>query len=209
MTLINLLPHRAAAKKGRQDLFQRQLGYCALLGFLLALAVYLTVQQKITAQQQKNQILVTDTAQLDKKIQDMSDLQKELQALLVRQHAVEDLQRERNTPVHLMNDLAKHLPEGLYMTSLRMDPQGVTLKGVSPSNEKVADFLQNLGADSTRLYRPELLEVVGGLPSPMAAASPFAARKVVSFSVRLHSRSPSPSVSKPSMTPQPSGQQAP
>jgi type IV pilus assembly protein PilN len=209
MTLINLLPHRAAAKKGRIDLFQRQLGYCALLGFLLALAVYFYIQHKITAQQQKNQTFVTDTALLDKKIQDMSDLQKELQALLVRQHAVEDLQSERNTPVHLMNDLAKQLPEGLFMTSLRMDAQGVTLKGVSPSNEKVADFLQNLGADSSRFVRPELLEVVGGLPSPAVASSPFAARMVVGFSVRLHSRSPSRSVSTPSMTAQPNGRQVP
>lgn len=209
MTLINLLPHRAAAKKYRLDLFQRQLGYCAVFGCLLALAAYLFIQQKITAQQQKNQAFVSNTALLDNKIKAMTALQKEWQALLVRQHAVENLQFERNTPVHLMNDLAKQLPEGLFITSLRMDSTGVTLKGVSPSHEKVADFLHNMGTDTTRFNRPELLEVVGGLTGPASSATPLAARKAASFALRLHSRSASLPVAKPSLPPLPSGENSP
>lgn len=209
MTRINLLPHRAAAKKSRQVLFQRQLIYCALLGCLLALAAYFLIQQKITAQQQRNQALVSNTADLDSSIKAMMALQKEWQTLLVRQQAVEKLQIERNTPVHLMNDLAKQLPEGLFITSLRMDNQGVTIKGVSPSHEKVADFLQNMGADSTRFSRPELLEVVGGSPSPVSPATPLAARKAASFALRLHSRSASLPVPKSSLPPLPSGEKSP
>jgi type IV pilus assembly protein PilN len=209
MTRINLLPHRAAAKKHRQNLFQRQLIYCALLGCLLALVAYFLIQQNITAQQQRNQALVSNTAHLDSKITAMMALEKECQTLQVRQHAVEDLQIERNTPVHLMNELAKRLPEGLFITSLRMDNKGVTLKGVSPSHEKVADFLQNMGADTTRFNRPELLEVVTGSPSPVSPASPLAARKAASFSLRLHSRSASLPVFRPSLPPLPSGAKTP
>jgi type IV pilus assembly protein PilN len=209
MTLINLLPHRAAAKKYCQDLFQRQLGYSALLGCLLALAAYLFIQQKISVQQQRNLAFVSNTALLDNKIKAMTSLQKEWQALLVRQHAVENLQIERNTPVHLMNELAKQLPEGLFITSLRMDSTGVTLKGVSPSHEKVADFLQNMGTDTTRFNQPELLEVIGGLPGPASSATLLAARKTASFSLRLNSRSSSPPATKPSLPPLPSGTNSP
>lgn len=209
MTRINLLPHRAAEKKSRQDLFQRQLIYCVLLGGLLALAAYFFIQHKITEQQQRNQNIVSNTALLDQKIKAMAALQIEWQALLVRQRAVEDLQTERNTPVHLMNDLAKQLPEGLYITSLRMDNKGVTLKGVSPSHEKVADFLQNMGSDSTHFNRPQLLEVVGGSTGPASSATPLAVRKAASFALRLHSRRASLPVSKPSLPPLPSGANSP
>jgi len=181
MSLINLLPHRAAAKKLRQDLFNRQLGYSALIGLLLALAMFLFLQEKISAQQKNSQLLQSHIELLDHKIKDIEALQKENQALLIRRHAVEDLQRERNIPVYLMTELAKQLPEGVYITSLRMDKEKVTLQGISPSAEKVADFLQNMGVDSTWFTRPELLEVVSG----SANLAPKAARKVSNFSLRF------------------------
>ncbi len=181
MSLINLLPHRAAAKKLRLDLFNRHLGYSALIGLLLALAIFLFLQEKISKQQKSNQRLQSHIALLDHKIKDIEALQKENQALLIRQQAVEDLQLERNIPVYLMTELAKQLPEGVYITSLRMDKDKVTLQGVSPSAEKVADFLQNMGVDSTWFTRPELLEVVSS-SSNLAAK---AARKVSGFSLRF------------------------
>lgn len=209
MTLINLLPHRATAKKKHQDLFRRQLAYCVLLGCLLALAAHLLMQQQTTAQQQKNQALVANTALLDKKIKDMSVLQKDEQALLLRQHAVQGLQIARHIPVHLMAELVKHLPEGLFITSLRMDSKGVTLKGTSPSSEKVADFLQNMGTDSAYFQRPELLEVVADSPNPASAPTIFAARKVANFSLRWPLKMTDSSAPKPSLPLQPSEADAP
>ena len=181
MSLINLLPHRAAAKKLRQDLFNRHLGYSALVGLLLALAMFLLLQEKITAQQKNNQVLQSHIALMDDKIKDITALQKENQVLLIRQHAVEDLQFERNIPVYLMTELVKQLPEGVYITRLRMDKDKVTLQGVSPSTEKVADFLQNMSVGSTWFTPPELLEVVSGA----ANLAPKTARKVSSFSLRF------------------------
>jgi len=181
MSMINLLPHRAAAKKLRQDLFNRHLGYSALIGLLLALAIFLFLQEKISKQQKSNQLLLSHIALLDHKIKDIEALQKENQALLIRQHAVEDLQLERNIPVYLMTELTKQLPEGVYITSLRMDKDKVTLQGISPTAEKVADFLQNMGGDSIWFTRPELLEVVSG----SANVATKATRKVSSFSLRV------------------------
>lgn len=199
MTLINLLPHRAAAKKKHRDLFQRQLGYSVFLGCLLAFAAHLLIQRKLMEQQQRNQTLVSDTALLDKKIKDMLAMQKDEQALLLRQHAVEGLQIERHTPVHLMSELVKQLPEGLFITSLRMDSKGVTLKGTSPSSEKVADFLQNMSTDSAHFQSSELLEVVTDSPGRTSAPTPFSARKVANFSLRLHSKGPNLPTAKPSL----------
>ena len=181
MSLINLLPHRAAAKKLRRDLFNRHLGYSALMGLLLTLAVFFLLQEKIATQQKSSQLLQSHIALLDHKIKDIEALQKENQALLIRQRAVEDLQFERNIPVYLMTELAKQLPEGVYITSLRRDKDKVSLQGISPTAEKVADFLQNMSLDSTWFTRPELLEVVSG----SANLVPKASRKVSNFSLRF------------------------
>jgi len=181
MSLINLLPHRAVAKKLRQDRFNRHLGYSALVALLLALAMFLLLQEKITAQQKNNQVLQSHIALMDNKIKDITALQKENQVLLIRQHAVENLQFERNIPVYLMTELVKQLPDGVYITRLRMEKNKVTLQGISPSTEKVANFLQNMGADSAWFTQPELLEVVSGT----ANLAPKAARKVSSFSLRF------------------------
>jgi type IV pilus assembly protein PilN len=182
MSLINLLPHRAAAKKLRQSRFNRQLGYCVLLGFLLALGINFFFQEKIALQRQNNLALQAQATLLENKIKEATALQKGIQILQIRQHAVEDLQLDRNIPVDVMTELVKQLPEGVYVTSLRLDKAMVTLQGVSPSTEKVAEFLQNMGADSKWFTRPELLEVVAASVN----LAPFGLRKVANFSVRLH-----------------------
>jgi type IV pilus assembly protein PilN len=151
------------------------------MGLLLALAMFLLLQEKIATQQKSSQLLQSHIALLDHKIKDIEALQKENQALLIRQHAVEDLQFERNIPVYLMTELAKQLPEGVYITSLRRDTGKVTLQGISPTAEKVADFLQNMSLDSMWFTRPELLEVVSG----SANLATKAGQKVSSFSLRF------------------------
>ena len=50
MILINLLPHRAAARKRRREQFMLQLGLSLLAGVLLSLLIMLSFQQRIHEQ---------------------------------------------------------------------------------------------------------------------------------------------------------------
>jgi type IV pilus assembly protein PilN len=75
---------------------------------------------------------------------------------------VEDLQADRNMPVHLLNELVHQLPDGVYLTAVKQDNQTVTLTGVAQSNERVSELLRNLGNKSPWLARPELVEIVAG-----------------------------------------------
>ena len=79
-----------------------------------------------------------------------------------RQQAVEDLQADRNMPVHLLNELVKQLPDGVYVTSLKQENQVVTIQGTAQSNERVSELLRNLGSNSPWLTKPELIEITAG-----------------------------------------------
>lgn len=181
MILINLLPHREIARKKRKDIFNVGLGVSALVGGLLAGMVFVWFQTQISAQQDKNQVLSAEIAQFDAQIKDIAGLEAEIAALRARQQAVEDLQADRNLPVHLLSELVKQLPEGVYVTSLRQDGQNVALQGVAHSNERVSELLRNLGNNSPWFSKPELIEIVSG----SVTLAPRDSRRIANFNIRV------------------------
>ena len=70
-------------------------------------------------------------------------MRAEIEALKARQKAVEDLQTDRNVPVHLLNELVKHTPEGVYLTSIKQSGDVVSVNGVAQTNERVSELLRN------------------------------------------------------------------
>jgi type IV pilus assembly protein PilN len=160
--LINLLPHREAARKRRREVFYAGLGASAFAGAVIAGAVWLWYGAQISAQEERNRALQTEITRLEGQIKDIATLQDEIAALRARQQAVEDLQADRNMPVHLLNELARLLPDGVYLTGMKQTNDTVALAGVAQSNERVSEVLRNLGTGSQWLTRPELLEIVSG-----------------------------------------------
>ena len=181
MILINLLPHREAARKRRRESFYATLGFSALLGGIVAGAIYLWYAAQISNQQDRNGALTSEIKKLDAQIKDIANLQSEIAALRARQQAVEDLQADRNMPVHLMNELVRQLPDGVYVTSMRQDNQVVAIQGVAQSNERVSELLRNLGNNSPWLTKPELIEIVAG----NVALTPRDQRRVANFNIRV------------------------
>lgn len=184
MILINLLPHREAARKRRKEQFYASLGASAVLGLLIAGGIYLWYDAQISNQQQRNQFLQSEIKRLENQIKDIATLQNEIAALVARQQAVENLQADRNLPVHLLNEIVKQLPGGVYLTALRQVNQTVTLQGVAQSNERVSELLRNLANESPWLTRPELIEIVAG----SVTLSARDVRRVANFSMRVQLR---------------------
>jgi len=178
--LINLLPHRELARKHRKEQFSLGLGLSVLMGILLALLVYLWFQAQISDQQDRNQLLKAEITKFDAQIKDIAGLEAEIAALLARQQAVENLQADRNMPVHLLTELVQQLPEGVFMNSLQQNGQNVVLVGVAQSNERVSELLRNLARNSTWLTSPELVEIVAGTTS----LAPRDVRRVYNFQVK-------------------------
>ena len=181
MILINLLPHREAARKRRRDVFNISLGTAALAGGVIAGAIFLWYQAQISAQQDKNQVLQGEIKKLEAQIKDIAGLEAEIAGLRARQQAVEDLQSDRNLPVHLLTELVKQLPDGVYIGSMRQENQTVTLQGVAQSNERVSELLRNLSNNTPWFSRPELVEIVAGI----VALGPRETKRVSNFTIRV------------------------
>ena len=161
MILINLLPHREAARKRRREAFFVVLGMAVLIGGLVGGAIFSWYQAQISEQQGKNSFLTSEIKRLENQIKEIAGLQQEITALRARQNAVEDLQGNRNLPVYLLDELVKQLPDGVYITSMKQDNQVVLISGVAQSNERVSELLRNLSNNSPWLTRPELIEITG------------------------------------------------
>lgn len=181
MILVNLLPHREAARKRRREAFFVALGVAAVAGVLLCGAVYSWYQAQISGQQGKNTFLKTEITRLENQIKEIAGLQQEIAALRARQMAVEDLQGNRNLPVYLLDELVRQLPDGVYVTSMKQENQVVLLTGVAQSNERVSELLRNLSNNSPWLTRPELIEITGKTITLGARDQ----RRVANFSMRV------------------------
>ncbi len=181
MILINLLPHRELARKRARQAFNASLGASVLLGALIAGCVYLWYQHEIGNQQDRNAFLTTEIKKLDDEIKEIASLQDEIAALRARQQAVEDLQADRNLPVHLLNESVLQLPDGIYLKGIKQENQNVLLTGVAQSNERVSELLRNLSRNSHWVSRPELIEIV----ATNLALSPREQRRVYNFTVRV------------------------
>jgi type IV pilus assembly protein PilN len=121
-------------------------------------AWYVIVGQLKSTQQDRNQFLSAEIAKLDKEISDIASLKAEIASLTARQKAVEDLQIDRNLPVHILNELVKQTPEGMYFTSLKQDGQVLSITGIAQTQERVSEFLRNTAYNSEWLISPELVE---------------------------------------------------
>lgn len=159
MILINLLPHREEKRKRRKAAFFAGLALAAAAGLVVVGLWYLVLQQLTTTQQERNLFLTTKIRELEVQIKDIATLRGEIESLKARQKAVEDLQIDRNVPVHVLNELVKQTPEGIYYRTIKQDGQVLSLSGVAQTNERVSELLRNTGNLSEWLSRPELVEI--------------------------------------------------
>lgn len=181
MILINLLPHREAARKRRKEMFQATMFASFLVGLLITGGIYSWFQAMIEQQQQRNNFLAGEIKVLEGQIKEIATIEDEITALRARQKAVEDLQSDRNLPVHLLNELVKQLPDGVYITSLKQTDQIVAMQGMAQSNERVSEMLRNLADNTPWISKPELVEIVAA----NVALTPRDQRRVASFNLRF------------------------
>lgn len=180
MILINLLPHREAARKKRKEQFIAMALGAALAGGAVAFLVSLWYQHELDSQRSRNAYLQAETQKLEVQIKDIASLRTEIQSLKARQQAVENLQADRNTPVQLLGQLVDKVPDGVYLLSVRQEGLIVTLTGVAQSQERVSELLRNISTSENWLTRPELIEIL----STTQQIGPKDQRRVYSFIIR-------------------------
>jgi type IV pilus assembly protein PilN len=157
MIRINLLPHRAEKRKQRQTQFYALSAGMIVLGALIGFLVHSIYAGYIGQQEARNAFLKAEIAKLDKEIAEISRLREQIDALLARKQIIEDLQSTRSESVHILNELAKGMPEGVYLKSVKQVGGLITLVGYAQSNARVSHLMRNL-EESPFLERPTLVE---------------------------------------------------
>ncbi len=158
MIRINLLPHREAKRKASRQQFYALSGLVSVLAAVIWFAGFTYINAQIDRQSEKNAFLKKEIAGLDKQIEEINKLKEQTEALLARKQVIESLQANRSETVHLFNELARQLPTGVYLRSIKQDKQKITLIGHAQSNARVSALMHNL--DKSPVFeRPELVQI--------------------------------------------------
>jgi type IV pilus assembly protein PilN len=166
---INLLPHRAQKRQARQRQFVSLALSLAVLALAIVALVHGILTAQIDAQKDRNALLKKEIAKLDEQIKEIDRLREQIQAVLSRKQVVETLQANRSEAVHLIDQLVRQLPDGIYLSSVRQTGAKVTVTGYAQSNARVSTLMRNIEA-SPWLSSPELVEI-RLVPAPGVAAN--------------------------------------
>ncbi len=158
MIRINLLPHRAEKRRARQIQFISLGAISALAGVLLVAFVYGIISARIAYQEQRNRYLNTEISKLDKQIEELKKLREQTQALMARKEVVENLQSTRSDVVHLLDQMLRILPDGVYLKSLKQSGRKIDIVGYAQSSARVSTLMRAI-ENSPWLESPNLIEV--------------------------------------------------
>ncbi len=155
MPRINLLPWRDEERKERKLKFLIALGGAAVVAILTAGAGWLLMDTMVSAQEARNSELKSEIAILDRKIEKINDLESRKQNFVSRMQVIEKLQRSRPEIVHIFDEIAKRIPDGVYLTSITQSGTRLKFEGVAQSSTRVSNFMRNI-ENSTYLKNPDL-----------------------------------------------------
>ncbi len=147
------------------------------------------------AQQARNNFLRDEITKLEGQIKDIATLRAEIDSLKARQGAVEDLQLNRNVPVHLLDELVRLTPEGIYLGAIKQTDSTVLVNGMAQTNERVSEFLRNAQSNSPWFDRMELVEIKAVMQPPVPGSREQ--RRLFEFALRVSIKQPGAAASAP------------
>ncbi|CAL1240733.1 PilN domain-containing protein [Candidatus Methylocalor cossyra] len=155
MTSINLLPWRAERRKQKQKEFFSIVALALLVTTAVLMAIHVQIAATIDYQNRRNEYLTSELAILDKKIKEIEDLESKKKRLIAKMDVIQRLQSSRPEIVHLFDELARTVPEGVYLTDLTQSNNTITMNGMAQSNGRVSAYMRNLES-SPWLHEPIL-----------------------------------------------------
>jgi len=158
MIRINLLPHREQKRQARQRQFVSVSIGLTVLGLALVALGWVILGSQIEIQESRNSLLKTEISKLDEQIKEIDKLREQTQALLARKQVVETLQANRTEAVHVLDQMVRQLPDGIYLKSLKQTGAKITLVGYAQSSARVSTLMRNIDS-SPWLQSPELVEI--------------------------------------------------
>jgi type IV pilus assembly protein PilN len=144
MAHINLLPWREELRAQKQKEFVTTTAVSAVMAVVLVFAAHMYVNGNIEHQNQRNNFIQAEIDILNQRIERIEELESMKQGLLARMNVIQDLQSSRPESVHLMDELVRSLPDGVFLNTLRQRNKNLTMEGIAQSNARVSDYMRNI-----------------------------------------------------------------
>jgi type IV pilus assembly protein PilN len=180
MARINLLPWREEQRNQRRTAYLTITGICAILALLVWGAVHWHFNERIDYQDSRNDYLQAEIKKLDKKIEEIKELEREKDRLLARMKAIETLQTSRPIVVHIFDELVKSLPEGVYLREITQSGKKIVIRGVAQSNARVSNYMRNV--DKSEWLKSPSLDII--------QTSTEDGRRIATFTLKFEQTSP-------------------
>ncbi|HWI13517.1 MAG TPA: PilN domain-containing protein [Burkholderiales bacterium] len=158
MIRINLLPHREMRRRRQQQHFFVMLGVVLAVGAATWFVIHTYLADRLSEQNARNAYLQEEIVKLDKQIEEIKKLKEQTAALLARKKVVETLQGNRSEVVHLLDQLVRQLPDGIYLKAIKQTGNRVTINGYTQSQARVSTLMRNLES-SEYMENASLVEI--------------------------------------------------
>ena len=158
MTRINLLPWREERRQELKRQFFVILFGMALIGAGAVYLVDMSVQSQMDNQRKRNNFITNETSKLDAQIKEIEELKKKRERLVERMNVIQDLQGNRPVIVHVFDQLAKTIPDGVFYNSVKSSGTTYTIDGLAEANNRVSNLMRNLST-SPMFKDPSLSKV--------------------------------------------------
>ncbi len=144
MPRINLLPWREEQRLQKNKEF---ISLVVMIGLLAGIAVGATLlffNNKLSDQKAANQLITTENQKLDKALKEIETLEQRKEEITSRMKVIQDLQGKRPIPVRVWDDLARAVPEMLFLTKLERKGDQLVLSGKAENPNIVSALINNL-----------------------------------------------------------------
>lgn len=159
MIRINLLPYRELKRKARQQKIAVLAGVAFILGLIIVGVVHVALIEQIEYQNGRNNYMKDQIIILDKQLEEINKSKVLIHALLAREKVIETLRDDRVEVVHLLDQLVRLLPDGIYLRSIKQtNNHDINLTGYAQSSSRVSVLMRNLES-SPWLESPSLIEI--------------------------------------------------
>jgi len=158
MAKINLLPWREELREQRNQEFYVAIGAVVVVAAVLVYVVLSFYEGSLQSQRYRNDFIKREMQVLDEKIAEIRELQNTRKQLIERMELIQALQGNRPVIVRVFDDIARSMPDDLYLTSLQVKGTSVVISGVAKSNNRVAALMRNFDR-SEWFDEPELRKV--------------------------------------------------
>jgi type IV pilus assembly protein PilN len=158
MAFINLLPWREEAEKAKERQYFTILTVVAVVAFAIVFIISQFYQMRVDGQNTRNQFLNNEIQILDSRIVKIRNLNEKKKELQKRTGVVEQLQRSRNVGTQVFDEIAKIVPNGVYLTSLEKQGNSINIIGKTESNNHLANMIREI--ERSLLFTDAILESI-------------------------------------------------